>query len=539
LLNVVLTAQIIAIFVLFVELLYIIGQRPSKMQVLLIMLVTSTIVMLIGYLTEILAKDEGTAMLSVAFSYIGKPYALLASFLFIAEYCSIRVPRNLVVGISVLNLFFPIIIFTNSMHHLYYSTIVYDASRPFSPLILGHGPLYYSYMVVVIANFIVSLVMIVREYRRSATRDAKKQTLYLFGMIGSSVVGYIVFLTGMTAGYDTTMIGAFVGTLFITLLFFRFRLFDSLTLAKEQALNDASSGLLVLNQNNKTVYTNAMIRHLLLTDFTKEELKEMPVGEVVIRRNDRVYECKTDMIIDKGRTFGKTVELTDITEKYQYSEKLERDVESRTHEIQSIQRSIITSFAGIVEVRDNSTGVHIKRMSRYVEIIAKSLQKNGDYADEITDEFITRLVDVSPLHDIGKLSIPDTILLKPGRLTPEEFDVIKTHTLHGARIIKECLEGVESPEYVDMAEKVALSHHEKWNGQGYPEQKAGLDIPLCARIVAVSDVYDAIRSVRCYKPPMTPSEARQVIEEGRGNHFDPTIVDAFLRALPEIESVVV
>ena len=139
------------------------------------------------------------------------------------------------------------------------------------------------------------------------------------------------------------------------------------------------------------------------------------------------------------------------------------------------------------------------------------------------------------MHDIGKIVIPDCILLKPGKLTPEEFDVIKTHTTEGARLIKECFAGVERPEYVEMAETVARSHHEKWNGTGYPEKLAGEEIPLPARIVAVADVYDALRSVRCYKLPMPAEEARSIILEGKGAHFDPDVVDAFMNIVDQVE----
>ena len=212
-------------------------------------------------------------------------------------------------------------------------------------------------------------------------------------------------------------------------------------------------------------------------------------------------------------------------------------MENRTREITHIQRSVIASFANIVEARDDSTGTHIKRTSAYVRIIAENLRQMGRHTQTLTDEYITTLEDVAPLHDIGKISISDSILCKPGKLTAEEYAVIKTHTTTGADIIEKAMRGVETDEYVSMGMDVTLYHHEKWAGGGYPEGLSGEAIPLSARIMAIADVYDAVCSPRCYKPAISRAEARKIILAGRGTHFDPDVADAFLRGIREIEQV--
>ncbi len=535
--RLILSVQILAIFLLFAEVLYICHRRPSRMQVLMLITCISTMVTLVGYTIEISSDHPSTALIGVAVAYIGKPYALLAPLLFIADYCGKPISKRLATVLAVLNLSFPILIFTNDLHHLYYSWVGFDFSRPFSHLRLGHGPLYYLYMAKVIVNFFWVLSLTVRRYRQESDPEERAQLLYLFGTILSSVVGYLVFLTGATMGYDTTMAGAIVGTVFLSVLFFRYRLFDVLTLAKEQALNEANFGILVLDSRGNVNFSNAMMAGLLPGTFRLEEFSRLPFGETVVRKGERMYEVSRSNLVDGGWSFGNKIEITDITERFRYSATLEREVEERTREIRRIQRSIVSSFAGIVEARDNSTGEHITRMSRYVDILARSLRELGYSGDALTESFITSLVDVAPLHDIGKISIPDSILLKPGKLTSEEYDTIKTHTLMGEKVIDQCLSGVERPQYVELAKEVALCHHEKWDGSGYPRGLKGEEIPLSARIIAVADVYDAVRSERVYKPPMNRAEARQVILDGCGTHFAPEVVAAFEHALTQIEAV--
>ena len=227
----------------------------------------------------------------------------------------------------------------------------------------------------------------------------------------------------------------------------------------------------------------------------------------------------------------------DITDSFNYAVRLERDVEEKTRGIQHMQRSIIAGFASIVEARDGETGSHIKRTSAYVALIAAGLRDAGAYPTLLTGDFITRLSDVAPLHDIGKITIPDSILLKPGKLTPEEFEIIKGHTAAGVRVIEDTMRGVEADGYVNLAVEIAGSHHEKWDGSGYPAGLAGEEIPLAARIMAAADVYDAVRSQRCYKEAAPPEEARMILRQGSGTHFDPAVVDAFFRRIDDIEAV--
>lgn len=191
-------------------------------------------------------------------------------------------------------------------------------------------------------------------------------------------------------------------------------------------------------------------------------------------------------------------------------------------------QDMIYGFATLVENRDENTGGHIRRTSIYAELLARKLQETKEYGDKITDEFVECLSMVAPLHDIGKISIPDSILCKPGRLTAEEFEIMKSHSEKGGNIIRETFFHVTDEDYRDMAYDVARFHHEKWNGKGYPEGRSGTDIPLAARIMSVADVFDAVSEKRCYRDAMPLEECFRIIENGRGVDFDPVIADAFL-----------
>ncbi|EMI57159.1 HD domain-containing phosphohydrolase [Rhodopirellula sallentina] len=189
---------------------------------------------------------------------------------------------------------------------------------------------------------------------------------------------------------------------------------------------------------------------------------------------------------------------------------------------------MIFALAKLAESRDPETGAHLDRVRNYCRILALHLQRQVRFQDEVDDEFIRLLYDTSPLHDIGKVSIPDHVLLKPARLTTDEFEIMKTHTIRGAETIESMMEQFPNAAFLKMARDITLSHHEKYDGRGYPHGVAGEQIPLCSRIVAVADVYDALTSKRIYKKAYSHSRAKSAIVAGSGKHFDPAIVDAFL-----------
>jgi HD-GYP domain-containing protein (c-di-GMP phosphodiesterase class II) len=209
--------------------------------------------------------------------------------------------------------------------------------------------------------------------------------------------------------------------------------------------------------------------------------------------------------------------------------------------ISTFQSGMINVMADLVESRDQSTGEHIKNTSKYVEIICDELIKEGKFADVLDEEFKKNIVSSAPMHDIGKIKVSDAILNKPGRFTDEEYEIMKSHSAEGAKIIASVKKTVEHQElkenYLGEAENMAHYHHEKWNGEGYPCGLKGEEIPLSARIMAVADVFDALVAVRVYKPAMPFEKAMSIIKKDAGTHFDPVIAQAFLNAEDQIRAV--
>ncbi len=198
------------------------------------------------------------------------------------------------------------------------------------------------------------------------------------------------------------------------------------------------------------------------------------------------------------------------------------------NELAKYHDEMVMGFATLVESKDGSTGGHIKRTTAYVKLLAAELVKRGLYKDILTKDYITNLCMAAPMHDIGKIGVPDVVLQKPGRLTEEEYEIIKKHAPEGGEIIQETFGHLGNKDYTQMAYQVATYHHEKWNGKGYPECLSQKEIPLCARIMAVADVFDAVSEKRCYRDAMSIEESFKIIENGRGKDFDPVVVDVFL-----------
>ncbi len=206
-------------------------------------------------------------------------------------------------------------------------------------------------------------------------------------------------------------------------------------------------------------------------------------------------------------------------------------------EIDDSTNEMVMGFATLVENRDDSTGGHIRRTSAYVDILAREMRKRKIHSDVLTADYISDLKQAAPLHDVGKISIPDSILQKPGRLTDEEFNVMRTHAKRGGEIIMETFGHTGDKAFSNLAYQVATYHHEKWNGCGYPEGLKEDEIPLGARIMAIADVFDAVTEKRCYKEALPLEESFRIIENGSGKDFDPQIVELFLDLKEEITKI--
>jgi len=221
----------------------------------------------------------------------------------------------------------------------------------------------------------------------------------------------------------------------------------------------------------------------------------------------------------------------------EFNVNLLKMVKEKTAEVYDLQTIIINTVADLVECRDDVTGGHIGRTQKYMQLVVEQLIDDGVYAEQTYGWSMDFLLLSAPLHDVGKISISDAILNKPGRLTPEEYDIVKTHVVKGVEVIQRMEKYGKASDFLKHAEIMAMTHHEKWDGSGYPNGLKGLDIPLEGRIMAIADVYDALISVRPYKKAIPAGEAAQIIIDGSGTHFDPELINIFKKLQDQFASI--
>lgn len=263
-------------------------------------------------------------------------------------------------------------------------------------------------------------------------------------------------------------------------------------------------------------------------------MKDGRVKWVHLRCNPIVNE-RGDIV----RYYGTIQDITEMRnaelELEKYTKHLEALVDEKVQEISSSQMAMIYALIKLAESRDDDTGAHIERTASFCRLLAKKACIISEYSAELTDSYITTIYNASPLHDIGKVGIPDYILLKPGKLTTDEFEIMKTHAQIGFQTLSKIASKFNQNTFIRMGMDIALNHHEKWSGGGYPMGISGCDIPLSARIMAIADVYDALRSKRVYKEAFSHEKSIEIISEGEGKDFDPTLISIFLRNQGEFE----
>jgi putative two-component system response regulator len=260
-------------------------------------------------------------------------------------------------------------------------------------------------------------------------------------------------------------------------------------------------------------------------------------------------KCKISLnyVYDKfDETICTVVIVTDITEKEnlirqlneshaqieRFNKELQSEVDRQTESIRNLQKAIVYSMSDLIEKKDGYTGKHTRRVSEYVVILLRELVRRGY---NLTESEIQKIAESSLLHDMGKIAVPDSILLKNGKLTDDEFDIMKSHSATGADSLEKSMRFAKDNDFLKNAFIMAKHHHEKWNGNGYPDGKKGEEIPLLARIIAIADVYDALRSKRSYKEPFSREKAKAIILEENGRQFDPELVDIFLAVEPDFD----
>lgn len=352
-----------------------------------------------------------------------------------------------------------------------------------------------------------------------------------------------------------------LGMILYILIASRLRLYDASDSVTDSLVEKGETGFISFDNKSRYLGSNDTAKQMIseINSYRIDHyINGFDIGKEYIipyiekfkenQENDKFYlelnEHTYLLHINKLKVFwfyhGYQILISDDTKNQQYikliqnyNSELEKEVKAKTQSIQDIQNKFVLGMATMVEGRDNSTGGHIKRTSDCMAILI-DVMKEEKYPG-LTEDFCTNIVRAAPMHDLGKITIDDAILRKPGKFTPEEFEVMKTHSAEGARIIKKILEGTDNVEFMNLAINVAHYHHERMDGSGYPNHLKGEEIPLEARIMAIVDVYDALVSKRVYKEKMTFETANQIILEGMGTHFDKSLEPYYLKAREQFE----
>lgn len=539
-----LTINYIGIFVIFCEIVFVLRQNQTKGQQLLLLNCLSVFLDTFGYTFEMQATSMEMALFAVKIQYLGKVFAPFTLLLFIANYCNISIPKKLINFLFSFHCFIVLLVNTCTYHRLFYSSISFtDGEGLFPHLVVGYGPFYYLNYVMNFTYLFVMIYICYKKYKSTLHQKERGQILYLLMIVVLMCLGIGVYYSGITKGYDTTILAFVLSSCVLFRSMLVENLFDTLELAKDFVMDNLEEGVIVLDPEGTLLYIND-VAESIYPDFKSKDY-EFAAEDLLKYRNKNGNYISDNMVCfvhSKDVIVSEQVRaivfvFSDITDSYNYTNKLKEEIQDQKDQLDNIQHQIIASFANMVEARDDITGVHIKRTSDLVKILVDAMMEEEKYQKALTRHEAEIIIEAAPLHDIGKIAIPDHILTKPGKLTDEEFAIIKTHAAKGAEVIEKNLKGLEADDYVTIAMNVAHYHHEKWDGSGYPNGLKGEEIPFSARVMAIADVYDALRSKRTYKDAFSQSKAVQILQESSGSHFDPDLIRIFMEHLDQISAM--
>ena len=511
----------------------------------------------VAYLLYAKATTVQASLLAVKIIYLGGFYLELLMTLYILKVCKINVPNWIAVLLFVINsAFYLFVVFSKSQ--LYYKTVSIKYNGDISYLVKDYGIMHTFFYVLIVAYMIAGCIAIIMSLRKNDVPQVLVKYLGLMQII--SVVLYLVSRF-VKLEYETAAMQYAVVQGILLLASDRTGLYEIDESLLESVIRKGKMGFFSFDIQarflgaNKTAIeffpelANLGIDKNVLYKTNEffsvlhgwiEEADMNAQKEFYYERDDKVYRV-TQTVILKGKTVkGHQFFVMDDTEEQKYialindyNSELEIKVSEKTAHIQEIQDRLVLGMADMVESRDVSTGGHIKRTSKVIKIFVDEMRR--DHSLKIPDSFYSKVVKAAPMHDLGKIAIDDAILRKPEKFSEDEYRIMKEHSQKGAGIVRQVLNGMDDVEFMQIAENIAHYHHERFDGQGYPDGLKGVMIPLEARIMAIVDTYDALVSKRCYKDRMPYSEVFDIIESNMGTQFDPSLNKYFVAARDKIE----
>ena len=549
----------LATFLLSILMIGVILAKYKKLDTLFFLMGLSITINCLGRFMVSSAQTLETAIWGNRFMYLGGCYAPLLLSLVLFKVCNMNFPKIATIVMAAYSTIILLLVMTVGYSDIYYKEIELVISNGYSHLEKTYGPLHTLYPIMMAAYGVFLIAFVIRGI-------ILRKRLSLKTVIGTGFTGFIIILayiieqivdlniTLLSVGYLAAMI-------LIIRFFDRINMYDMTANIVSFVENRGEFGYIVFDNKNRFISCNNYIVETFpevenwIVDSTipvSESTLYCEVvqfflgkewekgGSKVINIDDKYFELNVRPIQHGRKQTGYVIEFTDRTleRKYynsieNYNAQLEKEVQEKTADVLHVKDMMVLGMADMVESRDNNTGGHIKRTSAIVRVFAKKL---CDYRIKLnlSEDFLRQVEKAAPMHDLGKIAIADSILRKPGKFDEKDYAEMKRHTTEGAKTVTSILKGVEDDEFVDIARNVALYHHEKWNGTGYPTGIAGAEIPIEARIMALADVFDALVSKRCYKDAFSYDKAFSIIEEDLGKHFDPELGKIFLECRDEL-----
>ena len=449
----------------------------------------------------------------------------------------------------------------------YYKNAYLEQNGSSYVLVKEYGVMHSVFYILVCVYFIMSLGSIIYAFLRK-NQISRKILVLLFL---PELVCMLSFFGGRRAFSQIELLPAayiFVQMMYLAIVY-RISLYDVTETAVETMAESGSAGFVTFDLDRCYLGSNETAKEIFpeLNDLTvdlslrnNQKLWELfsprldafeshpensAENQFHYEKDDKIYSCSIEWLSGGKHKRGYQIFIEDDTTDQAYiklldgyNSDLKTEVEAKTANLVEMHNNLVLSMATMIESRDNSTGGHIRRTSEGVRLLINAMKSLPEPPEgyPMNEEFCRNLIKAAPMHDLGKIAVDDDILRKPGRFTPEEFEIMKTHAAEGARIVHEILKATDDRSFHVIAENVAHYHHERWDGSGYPDKLKGEKIPPEARIMAIADVYDALVSKRVYKDSMSFEKANNIIMEGMGSQFDPALEPVYLAAKPELEA---
>lgn len=538
---------------------FLLNRFQKHISVYYLLMTVAVVIVNLGYLQIAGAKTEEGALLGNQVYCLAYPFLLLFTIQTIADLCKTSIPS----AVRLLCICMSFIIFfgASSAGYVdwYYRSVEMVIRDGYTFLVREYGPLHILSPIYIVITLGCGLCIVVNALR-------KKKHVSHFVIVGS--LSLLIFCSGTFVGEK--MVGLKVELLPIAytlcaggilLLLNRVVTYDVKGISREAIEESREYGFVICDDKFRLSGADEQAKQWFpelnklkidyqIQDFSTDFLLQLkkwilegdPQNIVYFEREGRILEvCHS--VSKMNRRSLHCIRMRDDTAQQQYLKLVERyneelnvQVKEKTARLEEVQNDIIVSMASIVENRDNNTGGHIRRTSDVVRVFVEHLLET-DYSSTLNREMADQIIKAAPLHDFGKIAIPDNILNKPGKYVSEEYEIMKLHSQKGAEIVERILQNSDDLQFKNIAVNVAHYHHEKWDGTGYPCGLAKEKIPLEARIMALADVFDALVSKRVYKEQYSYDKAFGIIEESSGSHFDPSLCREFLKCRLQIETL--